>query len=58
MLGQLDMCNVYVGLSDRAEILVAFEPTPAFVPLVTGGDTASTPTSLPVEPATTVAAAG
>lgn len=60
MLGQLDMCNVYVGLSDRAEILVAFEPTPAFVPLVAGCDQTApqTTTTVPVDPATTVTAAG
>jgi len=27
---------VYVGLSDKAEILVSFDPRPSFVPLVQG----------------------
>lgn len=60
MLGQLDMCNVYVGLSDKAEILVAFEPTPAFVPLVTGCDQTAQPvtTTTVTAPPVTAAAAG
>lgn len=36
MLEGVDMCGVYVGLSDKAEILVSFDPRPSFVPLVQG----------------------
>lgn len=34
LLDQVELCDVYLGLNDRAAVVVSFEPTPGFSPLV------------------------
>lgn len=57
MLEGVDMCGVYVGLSDKAEILVSFDPRPSFVPLVQGcAAEAGTTVPVPADPVPTTVA--
>jgi hypothetical protein len=34
LLDQVELCDVYLGLNDRAAVVVSFEPTPGFSPLI------------------------
>lgn len=48
LLKNVDLCSVWVGLNDKANVVVAFEPTPGFDPLLRSGECAGTPTTVPV----------
>ena len=37
LLERVDLCNVWVGLNDKANVVVAFEPAPGFTPLLEAG---------------------
>jgi len=54
LLESVDLCNVWVGLNDRANVVVAFEPAPGFTPLLTA-DQCTTPTvvEVPADPVPT-----
>lgn len=42
LLERVDLCNVWVGLNDKANVVVAFEPAPGFTPLLEAGQCADT----------------
>ena len=42
LLERVDLCNVWVGLNDKANVVVAFEPDPGFTPLLEAGQCADT----------------
>jgi len=56
LLESVDLCNVWVGLNDKANVVVAFEPAPGFTPMLTA-DQCTTPTvvEVPADPVPTVA---
>ncbi len=57
LLKSVDLCNVWVGLNDRANVVVAFEPAPGFSPMLTA-DQCATPTvvEVPADPVPTTVA--
>lgn len=57
LLKSVDLCNVWVGLNDRANVVVAFEPAPGFTPLLTA-DQCTTPmvVEVPADPVPTTVA--
>lgn len=57
LLERVDLCNVWVGLNDRANVVVAFEPAPGFTPLLTA-DQCTTPmvVEVPADPVPTTVA--
>ena len=57
LLESVDLCNVWVGLNDKANVVVAFEPAPGFTPLLTA-DQCTTPmvVEVPADPVPTTVA--
>ncbi len=57
LLESVDLCNVWVGLNDKANVVVAFEPAPGFSPMLTA-DQCTTPTvvEVPTDPVPTTVA--
>lgn len=57
LLKSVDLCNVWVGLNDKANVVVAFEPAPGFSPMLTA-DQCTTPTvvEVPTDPVPTTVA--
>ncbi len=58
LLEHVDLCNVWVGLNDKANVVVAFEPAPGFDPMLAPGECAGTPTTVavPADPVPTTVA--
>lgn len=57
LLKSVDLCNVWVGLNDKANVVVAFEPAPGFSPMLTA-DQCTTPmvVEVPTDPVPTTVA--
>ena len=57
LLKSVDLCNVWVGLNDKANVVVAFEPAPGFSPMLTADQcTAPTVVEVPTDPVPTTVA--
>lgn len=59
LLKSVDLCNVWVGLNDKANVVVAFDPAPGFSPMLTADQcvaTASTVVEAPTDPVPTTVA--
>lgn len=59
LLKSVDLCNVWVGLNDKANVVVAFDPAPGFSPMLTADQcvaTASTVVEVPADPVPTTVA--
>ena len=55
LLKSVDLCNVWVGLNDKANVVVSFEPSPGFDPMLKPGScaqdtTATTVVATPTDP--------
>lgn len=55
LLKSVDLCNVWVGLNDKANVVVSFEPLPGFDPMLKPGScaqdtTATTVVATPTDP--------